>query len=88
MSGNSFKTTLAAMLLAGAAASLCGCNTVAGFGRDTEAAGHALTNAAGQTQEDIGEGTSTPTGCATPLHQNLPGGTDYHGPAVPACPPP
>lgn len=24
--------------------------------------------------------------CADPLHQNRPGGTDYHGPPVPACP--
>jgi hypothetical protein len=26
--------------------------------------------------------------CADPLHQNRPGGTDYHGPAVPGCPRP
>ena len=25
--------------------------------------------------------------CADPMHQNLPGGTDYHGPAVYGCPP-
>jgi hypothetical protein len=24
--------------------------------------------------------------CADPLHQNLPGGTDYRGPPVPGCP--
>lgn len=24
--------------------------------------------------------------CADPLHQNRPGGTDYHGPPVPGCP--
>jgi hypothetical protein len=24
--------------------------------------------------------------CADTLHQNRPGGTDYHGPAVPGCP--
>ena len=24
--------------------------------------------------------------CADPLHQGLPGGTDYHGPPVPGCP--
>jgi hypothetical protein len=24
--------------------------------------------------------------CADALHQNRPGGTDYHGPAVPGCP--
>ena len=24
--------------------------------------------------------------CADPMHQNLPGGTDYHGPAVYGCP--
>lgn len=24
--------------------------------------------------------------CADPMHQNRPGGTDYHGPAVPGCP--
>jgi hypothetical protein len=26
------------------------------------------------------------TRCADPMHQNLPGGTDYHGPPVPGCP--
>jgi hypothetical protein len=24
--------------------------------------------------------------CADPLHQNRPGGSDYHGPPVPGCP--
>ncbi len=24
--------------------------------------------------------------CADAMHQNRPGGTDYHGPAVPGCP--
>ena len=86
MSRISFKAALTALLLAGAAASLGGCNTMAGFGRDTAAAGRALTNSAEQTREDIGEGSSAPTGCATPLHQNLPGGTDYNGPPVPGCP--
>jgi hypothetical protein len=26
--------------------------------------------------------------CADPMHQNRPGGTDYHGPAVAGCPTP
>lgn len=26
-----------------------------------------------------------PEGCATPLHQNRPGGSDYRGPPVPGC---
>lgn len=26
--------------------------------------------------------------CADAMHQNRPGGTDYHGPAVPGCPTP
>ena len=31
--------------------------------------------------------TVPPVQCADPLHQNLPGGTDYQGPPVPECPP-
>jgi len=26
-----------------------------------------------------------PIKCADPLHQDRPGGSDYHGPPVPAC---
>ncbi len=28
-----------------------------------------------------------PGGCADAMHENLPGGTDYHGPPVAGCPP-
>jgi predicted small secreted protein len=76
----------AALLLL--ASVVAGCNTVAGFGEDTQAAGRGITNAADQTKTSIDEGTSSPPGCATPLHQDLPGGTDYHGPPVAGCPAP
>ena len=31
-------------------------------------------------------GAAAPTQCADFLHQNLPGGSDYHGPPVAGCP--
>jgi len=78
-------TSLAA--ISGIALALAGCNTMAGLGRDTSSAGHALSNSASQTSTSIDQGTSNvPEGCATPMHQELPGGTDYHGPPVPGCP--
>ncbi|MBV9521960.1 MAG: entericidin A/B family lipoprotein [Alphaproteobacteria bacterium] len=81
--------TLTATLLLCGAASLGACNTMAGLGEDTSSAGHALTNSAAQTSTSIDQATSnTPVGCATPLHQDLPGGTDYKGPPVPGCPGP
>ena len=43
------------MLLAGAAVALSACNTMEGLGKDTSAAGHALTNSADQTQQNISQ---------------------------------
>ncbi|HZS82378.1 MAG TPA: hypothetical protein VFA50_05880 [Stellaceae bacterium] len=33
-----------------------------------------------------GGAVAPPVRCADALHQNLPGGSDYHGPPVPGCP--
>jgi hypothetical protein len=38
----------------------------------------------------VGSGTSSPPvaiQCADAFHQDRPGGSNYHGPAVPGCPP-
>jgi hypothetical protein len=35
----------------------------------------------------VAGGTVPVVRCADPFHQNLPGGSDYHGPTVPGCPP-
>ncbi|MDB5411006.1 MAG: hypothetical protein JWL84_5918 [Rhodospirillales bacterium] len=38
----------------------------------------------------VGSGSSSPpvvVQCADSFHQDRPGGSDYHGPAVPGCPP-
>ncbi len=77
-----------ALLLGGAALLLAACNTMAGVGEDTSAAGRAVTRSADETSTSIDQGIDgAPQGCATPLHENLPGGTDYRGPPVPGCPP-
>jgi len=40
------KAMVAVLILAGAGAALSACNTTAGVGRDTSAAGNAITNSA------------------------------------------
>jgi entericidin B len=50
--GKTVATVLLTLfLLAGVASVLSACNTVAGFGEDMSAAGHALTGAAGTTKQ-------------------------------------
>ncbi|HZS84039.1 MAG TPA: entericidin A/B family lipoprotein [Stellaceae bacterium] len=44
---------LSLFVLTGAAVALSACNTMAGLGEDTSAAGHALTNSATQTQTNM-----------------------------------
>ena len=69
----------------GTLGALGACNTMAGLGEDTSAAGRAITRSADQGQRDANQ-TAAPAGCATALHQDRPGGTDYRGPIDPACP--
>jgi predicted small secreted protein len=79
----------AALLVGGAAIGLSACNTVAGMGEDTSAAGQAITRGADEGSTSVSQGTQgTAPGCATPMHENLPGGTDYDGPPVAGCTPP
>jgi len=81
------RATTSLLAISGIALALAGCNTMAGLGRDTSGAGNALSSSAEQTGTSIDQGVNgTPQGCATPMHQNLPGGTDYHGPPVAGCP--
>jgi entericidin B len=51
MRKNVATVLLTLFLLAGAASVLSACNTVAGFGEDMSAAGHALTGAAAPTKQ-------------------------------------
>ena len=44
---------LTLFLLSGAAAVLSACNTMEGLGRDTSAAGHAVTNGAAETKQKL-----------------------------------
>jgi entericidin B len=44
---------LGLIVLSGAAAALSACNTMEGLGRDTSAAGHAVTNSAEETKEKM-----------------------------------
>jgi len=46
-------TFLSLFLLTGAATVLSACNTMRGLGEDTSAAGHALTNSATTTQQQV-----------------------------------
>lgn len=50
------RATLIALAAASALASAA-CNTVAGVGRDVEAVGQAVTNAAEETEVELNEGT-------------------------------
>ena len=79
------KSTWIAAVCLLAAGTLGACNTVEGLGRDTSAAGRGISNTARQGDRDIH--SSSVEGCADALHQDRPGGTDYHGPAEPACEP-
>jgi predicted small secreted protein len=78
-----FPAALAAFLSIAALGAVTACNTVEGMGRDTSAAGRSLSNAADQGSRDIH--ASPVEGCADALHQDRPGGTEYHGPPVPEC---
>jgi predicted small secreted protein len=81
------KTTISlfALLALAAAGGLGACNTVRGLGEDTSAAGRAVSRGADQGSRDLHAGGE---GCADALHQNRPGGSDYHGPPVAGCPSP
>ncbi len=41
----------------------------------------------GYAAPSSGTTMAPPVACADPLHQDRPGGSDYHGPPVPECPP-
>jgi predicted small secreted protein len=51
MTKNLAMVFLTLLLLVGAVTSLSGCNTVAGFGEDMSAAGHALSGAASDNKK-------------------------------------
>jgi predicted small secreted protein len=76
-------TAMVAVLALSAAGALGACNTVEGMGQDTSAAGRAISRSADQGKRDMHSGGE---GCADAMHQDRPGGTDYHGPPVAGCP--
>lgn len=53
LDGTFVRATMMGLLLAGAAVSLSGCNTVAGAGQDVKNTGQATTNAATDVQQKM-----------------------------------
>ena len=53
MSRSTFRIIATCMLMLTTASLLSACNTIAGAGKDTSAAGHAVTNTADQTKDKM-----------------------------------